>query len=314
MPETPNILVVGSINMDLAIQSPKLPEPGETVLGRGFLSTPGGKGANQAVAVARMGGHCHMIGAVGDDTFGRSLLDHLQEEGVDCQGVGVRRDSRTGVAIIIVDSLGENTIVVDSGANHDVNPDDNIFPHREMFEAADVVVLQLELPLFTVRAAIEQARRCGCKIILDPAPAPAPHHMPPELYHVDILTPNVAEARRLTGQTTDEDRVDKIAALELIARGARAVAVKLGHHGTMVVSDQGLFERLSPYKVEVADTTAAGDAYTGALAVAIGQGEDLVSAAKFANAAGALTCRQIGAPSAIPDADEVRRLMRDQPK
>ena len=314
MPEKPNILVVGSINMDLVMHAAHLPEPGETLLGRGFISAPGGKGANQAVAVSRMGGNCSIIGAVGNDDFGHGLIASLMKEGVNCEGIDVREDSHTGAAMIMVDSLGENTIIVASGANHQVNPDDNLFPNKELFEAADIVVLQLELPLFTVRAAIEQARRHGCKIILDPAPAPLPHHMPPELYNVDVLTPNIIEARRLTGQTTDEERVDKIVAMELIARGARCVAVTLGGRGSMLVSDQGIFERIEPYDIDVVDTTAAGDAYTGALAVALGQGKDIVTAGHTACAAGALTCRQIGAQSAIPDADEVQALMRDQPR
>ena len=312
MPDKPNILVVGSINMDLAIHSPRLPEPGETLRGSGFLSTPGGKGANQAVAVARMGGECHLIGCVGDDDFGRNLVSHLSDEGIDVRSVDVCDDRRTGVAVIVVDSLGENTIVLDSGANLQVNADDHIFPNVDLFEAADVVVLQLELPLLAVRASIDFARRHGCKVILDPAPVP--RLLPPEMYRVDVLSPNIVEARQLTDQTTAEDRVDKIVALELIARGARAVAVKLGHRGTLVVSDEGIFERIGPYQVEVVDTTAAGDAYTGALAVALGQGKDIATAGKIACAAGALACRQIGAQSAIPDADDVRALMRDQPK
>ncbi len=312
MSERPNVLVVGSINMDLVVHSPRLPEAGETILGNRFVTTPGGKGANQAVAVARLGGRCKMIGAVGDDDFGHHLIGHLREESINCDGISVRESSRTGVAMITVDSLGENAIVVASGANHAVNADDDIFPNQHLFEEADVVVLQLELPLLTVQAAVEQARRFRCKIILDPAPVP--RNLPAELYKVDILSPNIHEARRLTDQTTEEDRVDKIAALELIARGARSVAVKLGQRGSMVVSDQGLFEKIDPYKVEVVDTTAAGDAYTGALAVAIGQGKDLATAVRIACAAGALTCRQIGAQSAIPDMDDVESLMRNQPK
>ena len=311
MPERPHILVIGSINMDLAIHSRRLPEPGETLLGKGFLNTPGGKGANQAVAVARMGGQCHMIGCVGDDEFGHSLVAHLQSEDINCRGVEIRSGLRTGVAMIIVDSLGENTIVVDSGANREVNADDHLFGNLELFKLADVVVLQLELPIPVVHAAIEQARRHGCKVVLDPAPVPPA--LPPELYRVDVLTPNIVEARHLTGQLTEEERVEKIVALELVARGAKAVAVKLGHRGTLAVSEQGVFERVGPYKMDVIDTTAAGDAYTGALAVSLGQDKDLATAVRIANAAGALACRQIGAQSAIPDADEVRALMRDQP-
>ena len=310
MPDKPRILVVGSINMDLVVRGPHMPAPGETVLGSGFVTSPGGKGANQAVAIARLGGDCRFIGRVGQDTFGQQLLTGMKAEGIDCSNIMLTADAPTGVAIIIVDSHGENSIVVASGANHMVSPDD-IFPASKAFEQADVVVLQLELPLPTVRAAIQLARRHGCKIILDPAPAQP--NLPDELCEVDVISPNVTEAELITGRRSVDESTDKTVAAELIGRGAGAAVLKLGSRGSMVVMSDGHFYTVPPYKVTVVDTTAAGDAFTGALAVALGQGKPLRQAAQFANAAGALACASLGAQAAMPTLDQVNLLMRDQP-
>ncbi|HAU37347.1 MAG TPA: ribokinase, partial [Phycisphaerales bacterium] len=300
------ILVVGSINMDLVVRSPHMPAPGETVLGNGFVTNPGGKGANQAVAAARLGGPCAMIGRVGDDEFGRTLTARLAAEKIDCANVLTTEGVPTGVAMIVVDSHGENSIVVASGANYRLSPDD-LFCREEAFARAAVVVLQLELPLPTVRAACDLARRNGCRIVMDPAPATP--QLDDALCAVDILSPNVSEAEILTGKKAGEDRVDKIVAMDLIARGAKAAVLKLGARGSLVVTNDGHFYRVPSYKVNVVDTTAAGDAFTAALAVALAHGNDLHSAARFANAAGALACTKFGAQATMPTADEVRILM-----
>lgn len=310
MPDKPNILVVGSLNMDMVVRTPRLPEPGETVLGRDFTTTPGGKGANQAVAVARLGGRCSLIGRLGDDAFGQTILEGLQDEQMDCSGVAMTSDAPTGIAMIQVDASGENSIVVAGGANRLVNADDDIFPNVELFQAADVVLLQLELPLSVVHAAIDQAKRHGCMVILDPAPAPA--HLPDELCKVDVMSPNIVEAERITGKKVGEERIDKNVATDLIARGAKAVVAKLGHRGSLVVTADGKFRRVAPYKVDVVNTTGAGDAFTGALAVALGRGEKLPAAAKFANAAGAIACSRHGAIAAMPYRREVLALMAEQ--
>lgn len=312
MAEEPSILVVGSINMDLLVRSPRTPQPGETILGNNFKTLPGGKGANQAVAVARMGGNCKMIACVGKDTFGEQLLENLKDEGVDCDAVTVTPFAPTGVAMIVVDSIGENTIIVAGGANSRVTPDDNIYPNEELFANSAVVLLQLELPLPTVLAAIKMARKHGCKVILDPAPAP--RNIPEELCMVDIISPNVSEAEIITGmKASPEERPDKQIASELIARGAKVAVLKLGARGSLAVDCDGHFYTVPSYKVQVEDTTGAGDAFTGGLAAAIARGDGLHNAVKFANAAGALACTQIGAQSAIPTADEVKLLMEDQP-
>ncbi len=310
MADEPNILVVGSINMDLVVRSPHMPAPGETVLGEGFVTSPGGKGANQAVAAARLGARCRFLGRVGDDEFGRALLAGLQAENIDCTDVIKTEDAPTGVAMIIVDSKGENSIVVASGANHRLTPDD-VFGRGAAFGEADAVLLQLELPLPTVRAAIDLSKRYRCKVILDPAPAPG--RLPAALCEVDVISPNVTEAELLTGTKTGEERADKNIALDLIARGASAAVLKLAGRGSMVVTADGQMARIPAYEVDIVDTTAAGDAFTAALAVSVSRGEDLRTAARLANAAGALACTRLGAQSAMPTADEVRILMEDQP-
>ena len=310
MPDRPNILVVGSINMDLVVRAPRMPSPGETILGGAFVSSPGGKGANQAVAAARLGGACRMIGRVGEDAFGERLLAGLRDEGIDCTHVMPTPEAPTGVAFIVVDSGGENAIVVAGGANRMLTPDD-VFSLEDVFAGSAVVLLQLELPLPTVRAAIDLARRSGCKVILDPAPVPK--HMPDALFDVDIISPNATEAEHLTGSKAIEERLDKRVASDLIERGAKAAVLKLGSRGSLVAVADGHFYRVPTYKVRVEDTTAAGDAFTAALGVSLARGDRLHQAAKFANAAGALACTKLGAQSAMPTADQVRFLMADQP-
>ncbi len=311
MADDASILVVGSINMDLVVRSEHIPEPGETILGDGFQCSPGGKGANQAVAAARLGCRTRMIGAVGNDAFGAELLDGLQTEGVDCEAVSVTEDAPSGVAMIVVDSHGENSIVVASGANFRVTADDHLIANEHLFEASTVVLLQLELPPPTVRAAIELARRHRCKVILDPAPAP--RKLPEELCLVDIISPNITEAEALTGKKAGaEERVNKQIASDLIERGAKAAALKLGPRGSLIVTVEGDFYTVPAYKVNVVDTTAAGDAYTAALAVAVARGEKLHQAARFASAAGSLACTKIGAQAAMPTAEQVQFLMMDQ--
>ena len=312
MAKKETILVVGSINMDLVVRSLHMPAPGETILGSGFKTSFGGKGANQAVAVARLGGKCVMIGCVGDDPFGRDLLANLQKEGIDTHAVGTRKDESTGVAVIVVDSNGENSIVVASGANWRVTPDDDIFPNESLFEQAAVVLLQLELPLPTVRAAVELGKRHGCTVILDPAPAIKP--MPEDLCAVDVLTPNLGEAEIMTGRKAGDPSEDKLVATELVGKGARNVVLKLGSRGSLAVMADGHFYTVPAFKVQVVDTTGAGDAFTGALAVAMRRGDRIRDAVRFASAAGSLACTKMGAQAAMPTADEVKILMADQPQ
>ncbi len=310
--EQPLILVVGSINMDLMVRAPRMPAPGETLIGSRFKLSPGGKGANQAVAAARLGGRCAMIGMLGDDCFGQRLRERLVAEGVDCSAVGTKPEIASGTATIIVDDKGENSIILASGGDGELSPDD-IFAREALFRRADVMVMQLELPLPTLRAAVEVARRHGCRTILDPAPAPARGALPEAIYRVDIISPNVTEAQILTGKNALEERVAKHVAMDLIDRGARTAVLKLGARGSMVVMDDAHFYRVPPYPVSIQDTTAAGDAFTAALALKVAAGESVRAAARFANAAGALACTRLGAQDAMPTADEVRMLMDDHP-
>jgi len=312
MSAEPTILVVGSINMDLVVRATRMPAPGETVLGQGFATAPGGKGANQAVAAARQGVRCVFLGRVGEDAFGEKLVSGMKAEGIDCENLLPTPDAPTGVAMIIVDAKGENSIVVASGANHRVTPDD-VYHRAGLFEQADVVLLQLELPLPTVRAAEKLAAKHDCKVVLDPAPAPK--CLPAEMCEVDVISPNVSEAEIITGKHVDDadERVDKLVASDLIARGARAAVLKRGARGSLVLTADGQIASIKPYKVDIVDTTAAGDAFTASLAVGIARGLSLPQAAKIANAAGALACTKFGAQPSMPTADEIKILMEDQP-
>lgn len=310
MANQPNILVVGSINMDMVVRSPRMPMPGETLFGEDFKTSAGGKGANQAVAAARLGAHCAMIGRVGWDSFGQQLLEQLSENGVETRNISVTPSVATGVAMIMVDAKGENSIIVASGANSRLTPDD-IYSREECFTGSPIVLLQLELPLPTIRASIDLARRHNCRIILDPAPVVS--SLPPELYNVSVISPNAGEAEKLTGTPAIEERVDKQVASELIARGAESAVLKLGARGSMVVTADGHFYRIPAYKVDVVDTTGAGDTFTAALGVSLGRGLHIRQAARYANAAGALACTRFGAQQAMPTAKEVEMLMADQP-
>jgi ribokinase len=305
MTEKPKILVVGSVNMDLVVRAGSIPIGGETVLGSDFVTSPGGKGANQAVSAARLGADVRMIGRVGDDAFGQSLRDRLDAEGVDTRAVLTTADTPSGVAMITVDDAGENAIVVASGANFCVTPDD-VAACESLFEWADAVLLQLELPIDTVAAAANLAKQHNCLTILDPAPAVS--DLPEALYAVDVISPNVSEGQILTGQCRDGDRAAELVAADLLARGAKMAVLKLGASGSLAVTADGETHRIAPFAVEVVDTTAAGDCFTAALAVALSRGESLPAACLFANACGALACTTLGAQSAAPTADATNAL------
>ena len=305
MTEKPKILVVGSVNMDLVVRAGAIPIGGETVLGSDFVTSPGGKGANQAVSAARLGADVRMIGRVGDDAFGQSLRDRLADEHVDTDAVLVTADTPSGVAMITVDSAGENAIVVASGANFRVTPED-VTAHESLFAWADAVLLQLELPINTVAAAANLAKQHDCLTILDPAPAAS--DLPESLYAVDVISPNVSEGQLLTGQCRDGDRAAELVAADLLARGAKMAVLKLGASGSLAVTADGETHRIAPFVVDVVDTTAAGDCFTAALAVALSRGESLPAACLFANACGALACTTLGAQSAAPTADATNAL------
>ena len=310
------IVVVGSINMDLVCRCERMPRPGETVTGSGLLTIPGGKGANQAVAAARLAGpgdEVHMVGRVGDDDFGQRMLVALRGHGVDADRVTVTEGVSSGCAVILVDKVGENSIVLSPGANAKVSPED-VDAAADLIGGAAVVVLQLEIPLLTVAQAIAVARRAGVRVILDPAPAP-PDGLKRALYQVDVLTPNQTEAEALLakagtamGRMKRTRRVDaKQLGEELLERGPGAVVLKLGAKGALLVDNE--IEHVKGYKTKVVDTTAAGDAFNGALAVGLAEGMELGRAVRFANAAGAKACENFGAQPALPTRMEVEGLL-----
>ncbi|GAA2508324.1 ribokinase [Winogradskya humida] len=291
----PRIVVAGSANMDLVGLAERLPLPGETVLGDDFMMTPGGKGANQAIAAARAGGSCAFLGAIGSDAFGVTIKARLNASGVDTTHVRTSYGS-SGVAVIMVDRAGENTIMVSPGAN-------STFAGLSAAEEAviaegDVLICQQEIPVETVTAAAKAAREGGTRTILNAAPA---RHLPPELLSViDLLVVNEGEATAIT--RTDE--ADMGALLELVPR----VVLTLSGKGSWYADRDGADERIPPFQVDVVDTTAAGDAFTGALAVAWGEGRDLVEAVRWANAAGAACVRKVGASNALPSRADIDAL------
>jgi ribokinase len=295
------VVVVGSLNMDLVVHAPHHPQPGETILGSDFQVIAGGKGANQAVCAARLGSPVTMIGRVGADSFGQSLLDTLSREGINTEYV--RRDARapTGVAMITVSRAGQNTIVVASGANGRVSPDD-VEAAEAAFDGAAILLVQLECPLPAVTRAIQAAHQHGVLVVLNPAPAQALNAT--LLAAVDYLIPNQIELGMLAAQPADVD-IDRVPAVarSLRAQGVQHVIVTLGEDGVYLLGPAGE-QRLAAHSVKVVDTTAAGDAFVGAFAVALARGKPLHEAAAWGNAAGALAVTRAGAQPSLPTLPE----------
>ena len=292
--------------MDLIVRSPWFPEPGETILGGHFFTAPGGKGANQAVAAARLGANVTIIGRVGRDAFGDTLLENLSDTGVNLDRITRDPTEPTGVAMITVDDAGQNFIVVCSGANHRLSTEDIETAHKNIIEA-DALLLQLESPLDAVLRAAEIAHSGGTKVILNPAPAQA---LPTALLQcVDVLIPNEIEIQQLTGLKV-YDRTSAIrAARKMIATtNVDTVIVTLGSDGALIVS--GTEEtHSSAFDVTPVDTTAAGDAFVAAFAVSLTTGSTLAQAVRFANAAGALATTKLGAQPSLPRLAEVEELL-----
>jgi len=301
------IVVFGSINIDLVVRTPRLPAPGETLTGHTFFTAPGGKGANQAVACARLGAPTRMVGRVGDDLFGEQLRASLRSFGVQDDGV-LTTPGPSGVALIAVDDTAENTIVIVPGANGAVSIAD--IPRLERaLDGARALLLQLEVPIETVVAAARAAHTRGVTVILDPAPALP---LPDELYALaDIITPNEHEATTLTGIAVHDDQGAIAAARALIARGARRVALKLGARGALTADAEGE-QFWSPFTVTPVDTVAAGDAFNGGLAVALSEGRSFNEAIRWGLAAGALSVTRHGAQPSMPERNEVLTLLAQE--
>ncbi len=300
------IVVAGSLNMDFVVSVKQLPSPGETVLGRNFVTLPGGKGANQCYAAARLVTHgtsVRMIGRVGQDVFGNQLKANLSAAGVDVSYVLHSHSEATGVAMIAVETSGQNSIVVASGANMDLSPGD-VEAMRPAFQKSKIALFQLETPLDTVSAALQMARELGLTTILDPAPSqPLSKEL---LSRVDILTPNESEALGLLGLPVRRLQAGeaKPIAAQLLERGPKAVIIKLGDHGCF--ADDGAHAAHYPgHSVQVVDTTAAGDTFNAALAVALAEKQVFSDAIRFANAAAALSVTRAGAQASAPARAEV---------
>ncbi|HTL90541.1 MAG TPA: ribokinase [Leptolyngbya sp.] len=303
-----SIIIFGSINLDLVARVPRLPSPGETLSGSSFSTVPGGKGANQAVGVAKLGGSSRMIGRVGEDAFGAELLKSLRDSGVQTDLITVDRAS-SGVALIAVDDRGENQIIVIPGANGNVDHSD-VARLQSVLTHSSILLLQLEIPLAIVKSAASVAAAIGATIILDPAPAPA--HFPADLYErVDILTPNAVETAQLVGfPIQSESDIDRAAAV-LQHKGAKAIIIKLGAQGAFCATETDRFF-IPAFSVNAIDTVAAGDAFNAGLAVALSEGLELRDAIVWGSAAGALSTTKSGVQSSLSDRATVEAFLNRQ--
>jgi ribokinase len=303
------LLVIGSSNTDMTVRLPRLPAPGQTVLGGSLLNGPGGKGANQAVAAARAGADVVFVAAVGSDAFGRQALENYRNEGIDVAHIRTLPGVASGVALIFVGEAGENMIGVAPGANALLATDDvDRLPDALFGPDGILLVAGLEIPLVTVARAVERGKAAGMRAVLNPAPAHADLAEATWLDGLDVVTPNRVEVGMLTGLKTDTREQVVAAARALRARGPRCVVVTLGADGCLVVGDGSPFS-LPARRVEPVDTVGAGDAFSAALAVALGEGRSLAKAAAWASAAAALTVTRPGAQAALPTRDEIELLV-----
>ncbi|MFW0888395.1 UNVERIFIED_CONTAM: ribokinase [Pseudomonas sp. JL1] len=296
------VVVVGSLNMDLVTRAPRLPRGGETLIGESFCTIPGGKGANQAVAAARLGAKVSMVGCVGSDAYGQELRGALLAEGIDCQSVSVVAGS-SGVALIVVDDNSQNAIVIVAGANGVLTPD-VLDRFDEVLRGADVIICQLEVPDATVGHALKRGRELGKTVILNPAPASRP--LPADWYAcIDYLIPNESEAAVLSGLAVDSLETAEAAATQLLAAGAGKVIVTLGAQGLMFANGAS-FQHFPAPLVKAVDTTAAGDTFVGGFAAALADGKSEVEAIRFGQVAAALSVTRAGAQPSIPTLLEVQ--------
>ncbi len=305
-----NIVVIGGSNTDMIVQTPHLPRPGESVVGGSFSTAAGGKGANQAVVAARVGGNVTFVARVGQDAFGDQAIQGFIDQGIKVDHIVRDPQAPSGVALITVDEQGENCIAVALGANSNLSVTD-IEAARDPIESADTILMQLETPLETVEAAARLAHDRGIRVILNPAPAcPLSDAL---LQLVSIITPNETEAELLTGVAVQDEVSARAAAKTLLSRGVQTVIITLGASGAYVHAStfQG---RVESFTVETVDTTAAGDTFNGALAVALAEGQAMEQAVTFANAAAALSVTKLGAQPSAPDLEGVEKFLREHGK
>ena len=304
--KTPKIVVVGSVNIDMVIKSERIPSPGETVTGGEFVMPAGGKGANQAVAAARLGAEVTLVAKVGQDMFGTQSVENFKRDGILTDFILADADNHTGVALILVDGQGENLISVAPGANAATTPDE-VQKAADRIRSADVVLLQLEIPLETVEFTARLASEAGVTVVLDPAPAaPLGDEL---LRNVTYLTPNESEATRLTGIEVTDEPTARAAAEKLIAAGVENVIVTMGTQGALVATADRAF-MVPSRAVEAVDSTAAGDAFNGGLAFALARGLALEDAVREAALVGALSVTKMGAQPSLPTAEEIEQFKK----
>ena len=298
-----NICVIGSLNMDLVVNVDTMPKPGQTIIGSNFKEVPGGKGANQAVAMARLNGNVSMIGKVGEDGFGQTLINSLKNDKVDTTYIQTAKGA-TGVALITVDKNAQNSIVVSPGANFEVKEED-LDNNIEAIKNSDIVVLQLETPLNTIKYALNKAKELNKYTILNPAPAVK---LDDEIIkNVDLLTPNETELEIISGVSIETEEDIQKAAQIMIEKGVKELIVTLGSKGSLYINkEKSIFKKA--YKVEAVDTTAAGDSYTAALAVALSKDQSIEEAMDFASKVGALSVLKEGAQSSLPTLEDVENF------
>lgn len=295
------IIVIGSTNMDMVVKTDHIPKPGETVLGGTFFMNPGGKGANQAVAVSRLGGDVTFVSKIGNDIFGKQSSKIFDDEGVDIGGIYAEDNSPSGIALITVDEKGENSIVVAPGANAFLD-ENNVRQAMEKYGDCEIMLLQLEIQIETVAYAIRYANHNHIQVILNPAPVNKA--ILPELGMVDIITPNVHEAATLAGQDITDMESAKEAAKKIKELGVKTVVITMGEKGALLY-DAGEFQHIDAPAVEAVDTTAAGDVFNGALTVALAEGKSMKNAVSFACRCAAMAVTKMGAQNSIPHRNEI---------
>lgn len=297
-----SIIIIGSTNIDMVIKAPRIPVPGETILGGTFFMNSGGKGANQAVTVARLGGNAVFVSKIGNDIFGKQSLELFQKEGIYTAYMLSDNHHSSGVALITVDEKGENSIVVASGANAHLKPEDIADVTFEDLNIR-IMLLQLEIPLDTVQHAVQKASEKNIIVILNPAPARTLSST--ILKYVDIITPNATEATHLSGIEVKDMTTAREAALIIQKKGVKNIVITMGEQGALILDSNHLFTEMPVAKVKAVDTTAAGDVFNGALAVALSEQKDLPTAVAFACQAAAISVTRWGAQSSIPYRNEL---------
>jgi len=295
------LVVLGSVNADHVLQVASFPRPGETLLGHSYVVIPGGKGANQAVAAARLGADIAFIACVGDDSFGRNMITEFERDGINTQAVMIEQDTPTGIAMIQVAATGENSICISAEANACLTLE-RLIPHGELIARADTLLMQLETPIATITQAAKIAKQAGTRVVLNPAPAqPLTDEL---LAVVDLITPNETEAELLTGIKVTDMASAQVAADVLHAKGIGEVMITLGSQGVWI-STAGIGKQVKGFRVDAVDTTAAGDTFNGGLLAGLQAGLALDDAIIFAHAAAAISVTRVGAQTSIPTKAEV---------